>query len=200
MLKQNEGTSNRDDNSVVFIEISRGGGVRQLNGKVSQPGVVGVLYFELRSDLVPQACANFLSLIEGNRGIGEDGVSFKYKGTRIHRCVRDFLFQGGDLMNENGNCSKSIYHGGLFADENFILRHTGPGCLSMCNRGPDTNGSLFQVTFRENRDMDERYVVFGCLVNEESMNVLHKINTFGTIDGEPLEELTISNCGVAYPL
>jgi cyclophilin family peptidyl-prolyl cis-trans isomerase len=69
----------------------------------------------------------------------------------------------------------------------------------MANLGPDTNGSVFQVTFREMKEMDEKYVVFGCLVTDESFEVLHKINAFGTEWGEPTEELIISDCGVAYP-
>lgn len=117
----------------------------------------------------------------------------------IPRCTTDLSFVGGDLLGEGGACSKSIYGGGFFKDENFILRHTGPGVLSMSNMGPDTNGSIFQVTFRENRDMDERYVVFGCLAAEESFEVLHMINSFGTEWGESKEVLTISDCGVAYP-
>jgi cyclophilin family peptidyl-prolyl cis-trans isomerase len=161
--------------------------------------------------------ANFLSLIDGGRGVGDDGVPYRYKGTKIHRygdfnfsivfnmcvclhrCVTDLSFVGGDLLGEGGPCSKSIYGGGYFKDENFILRHTGAGVLSMSNLGPDTNGSIFQVMFRENRDMDERYVVFGALCTEESFEVLHKINSFGTEWGIPKEELTISECGVAYP-
>ena len=83
-------------------------------------------------------------------------------------------------MGTNGDCSRSIFNkGGLFADENFIFRHVGAGCLSYCNRGPDTNGSLFQVTFRENSDLDDKHVVFGCLVSSESHTTLAKINTFG---------------------
>ncbi len=100
-----------------------------------------------------------------------------------------------------GNCSRaSINGGGVFRDENFLLRHAGAGCISYCNRGLDTNGSLFQVVFTRNTDLDGKYVVFGCLCSPESYDTLGRINDFGTAHGEPLEELRIADCGIAYPL
>lgn len=110
------------------------------------------------------------------------------------------LFQSGDLLDQKGSCSRSVYHdGSYFRDENFILRHTGPGCLSYCNRGPDTNGSLFQVSFTQNADLDEKHVVFGCLASDDSYECLSKINLYGTAHGEPLEELRIADCALVYP-
>jgi hypothetical protein len=49
-------------------------------------------------------------------------------------------------------------------------------------------------------ELDERNVVFGCLVNNESFACLDAINSFGTDSGEPLEEITITDCGIAFPL
>lgn len=181
---------NRSSNPVVYFEI----GVKL----ESDINILGRLYVELRKDIVPVAVANFLSLCSGARGVGADGIRYHYKNCRIHRVVKNLFWQCGDLMNTDGECSRSIYDGKLFRDENFILRHTGPGCISYCNRGPDTNGSLFQMCFSHNKDLDNNHVVFGCLADDDSYEVLSLINQYGSDNGKPLKELYISDCGVTF--
>ena len=203
MLRENKRSKQvirtRESNPIVYMDIFCSGGIKLPSGEVTVSKPIGRLYFELRSDLVPVTCANFLSLISGSRGVGFDGIKYSYKGTKIHRICRDVLFEGGDLLGENGECSRSIYNnGGLFSDENYILRHCGPGVLSMCNQGPDTNGSLFQVIMTESPDMDGRYVVFGCTVGTESFDTLRAINTYGSYWGEPTDNIIIKDCGVTY--
>jgi cyclophilin family peptidyl-prolyl cis-trans isomerase len=178
----------RADNPVVFLDIA------DVDGE--NVNLLGRLNIELRKDICPAACNNFLSLVKGDLEV-IDGIHFCYKNTRIHRIVKDVLFQGGDLQDLQGECSRSIYnHGGYFKDENFILRHTGAGCLSYVNKGPDSNGSIFQITLTQNELLDSSCVVFGCVACEDSLDVLSKINLYGNATGEPSKVLRITDCGV----
>lgn len=188
----------RSANPIVYLEIAALGGRKLKTGEITKQTLLGRLYFELRRDILPVASANFLELCNGSRGYGEDGVKYHYKGTRIHRILKDHFFQGGDLLDTEGDCSRSIYDGKLFRDENLIFRHTGPGVLSYCSRGPDTNGSLYQVTFSRYPDFDGKFVVFGCLVGNDSFDCLLRINQYGSSTGQPIEEVRIVDSGLAY--
>jgi peptidyl-prolyl isomerase G (cyclophilin G) len=50
------------------------------------------------------------------------GKPLHYHGTVFHRVVKDFMVQSGDFSDSNGKGGESIY-GGMFADENFTLKH-----------------------------------------------------------------------------
>lgn len=118
----------------------------------------GRVVFELRGDVVPKTAENFRALCTGEKGKTADGRSLSFRGSVFHRVVPDAFIAGGDFINGDGSGGRSIY-GEPFEDENFILRHTGPGVLSMCNSGPDTNTSCFFITLAKTAFMDERHVV-----------------------------------------
>ncbi|KAJ1911944.1 Peptidyl-prolyl cis-trans isomerase-like 1 [Tieghemiomyces parasiticus] len=167
------------DNPIVFFDIAIGG------------QSVGRLKMELFADVVPRTAENFRQLCTGE--YKRDGVPQGFKNCSFHRVIRDFMVQGGDFLKGNGTGSTSIY-GGQFADENFTLKHTGPGLLSMANSGPNTNGCQFFITCAKCDFLDGKHVVFGRLI--DGLLTLRKIENVPTgPENRPKLPVVITECG-----
>ena len=101
----------------------------------------------LHAEKVPKTVANFVNLAQ--RGY--------YNGLKFHLVISNFMVQTGDPQGTGSGGP-----GYTFEDEfDSSLRHSGPGVLSMANRGPNTNGSQFFITHKDTPWLDNKHSVFG---------------------------------------
>eukprot|EP00747_Dinoflagellata_sp_TGD_P162719 gnl/TRDRNA2_/TRDRNA2_180631_c0_seq1.p1 gnl/TRDRNA2_/TRDRNA2_180631_c0~~gnl/TRDRNA2_/TRDRNA2_180631_c0_seq1.p1 ORF type:complete len:174 (-),score=45.23 gnl/TRDRNA2_/TRDRNA2_180631_c0_seq1:35-556(-) len=168
-------------NPKVFFDMTIGG------------SAAGRIVMELRADVTPKTAENFRCLCTGEKGTGKaSGKPLHFKGSAFHRVIPDFMCQGGDFTKGNGTGGESIY-GAKFADENFQLKHTGPGILSMANAGPNTNGSQFFLCTVKTQWLDGKHVVFGAVT--EGMDIVKKIEAVGSQSGKTSKPVVIADCG-----
>ena len=154
----------------------------------------GRIVFKLNYDVVPRTTENFRALCTGEKGMARKAKSKKlhFKNSVFHRIIPGFMCQGGDFTRGNGTGGESIY-GGEFKDENFKLKHTKPGLLSMANAGRNTNGSQFFITTAKTPFLNGKHVVFGEVT--QGMEVVRAMERVGSQEGQTRARVVITNCG-----
>ena len=150
---QNELPAYNPSNPKLFMDIKIGDSESQR------------LVFELFADHVPITAENFRCLWTGEKSTDSQLLSFK--DSIFHRIIPKFMAQGGDFTNFNGTGGHSIY-GSNFKDEGVWLPHLTGGLLSMANRGPNTNGSQFFITFVKTPWLNGKHTVFGRVIKGRS--------------------------------
>lgn len=168
------------DNPRVFLDVKIG------------DTSIGRIVIVLFANLVPQTAENFRALCTGEKGVSPRGARLHLKGSPFHRIIPGFMCQGGDITAGDGTGGESVY-GETFADENFIVKHTKGGLLSMANAGQNTNGSQFFITFDATPWLDGKHVVFGQVTEGEA--VVQAIEAVGSRSGRPSAKVIISDCG-----
>ncbi|KZT00728.1 uncharacterized protein LAESUDRAFT_665557 [Laetiporus sulphureus 93-53] len=164
-----------------------------------RPLLVGRLVFELdASPGLAKTTANFLALCTGEKGQCKNAPNKKlhYLDCPIHRVVKGFVAQGGDVTRGDGSGGESIY-GGKFNDEREGLkRKLRKGSLAMANSGKNTNTSQFFIVLTDDQSkltkMQGKYVAFGDL--KEGWDVLSSLEEIGDSDGRPQQAVWIGGC------
>ena len=181
-VRPSSASSNATPSSVplfVFLDIAK-------QDFLKSP-FVGRLIIRLFPEHAPRTAHNFAQLCADK----------KYVNIPFHRVVKDFMIQGGDIVNQDGTGTYSVYggEGSTFEDEGFALAHSEPGLLSMANSGPHTNGSQFFVLTQAAPHLDGKHVVFGKVV--QGMEFVHDVEREVTDPNDrPIRKCYVLNCGV----
>ena len=170
MFNSDENKKSENINNLVYLDI-------EYLGNRSR------IIINLENNIVPHTCKNFYELCKNK----------KYVNCKFHRIIKDFMIQGGDIINNDGTGSISIY-GEKFQDENFKLKHKR-GCISMANSGPNTNGCQFFIVTKDTEWLDGKHVVFGQVV--KGMDLIEFMENIETNnDDKPQNDVIIVDCGI----
>lgn len=140
----------------------------------------GIIRIKLMPDVAPMHATSTIFLTK--QGF--------YDGTTFHRVIPDFMAQGGCPLG-TGTGGPGYSYAGEFHPN---VKHDRPYLLSMANRGPNTDGSQFFITFKPTPWLDGAHTIFGEVV--EGQDTIKKLEAAGTRDGAPSEKLVITKARI----
>lgn len=172
---------------------------------------LGEVVFEIKEDRAPITANNFVQLCEYHCYAGTMfqvypsnwivGGDFTKLDEVVYNAADPDFFDFETLLPDAMPGGQSIY-GAYFDDENYDLKHTGAGVLTMHNNGgeaPGQNGSKFMITLDGKSQLDNRHVAFGQVI--EGFDILYAIQKLGDArqEGETYQRVTVERCGVRKP-
>lgn len=141
---------------------------------------VGDMKIKLRPDVAPMHVTSTIYLTR---------LGF-YDGLSFHRVITGFMAQGGDPLGR-GTGGPGYEYGGEFSP---AVKHDAPGKLSMANRGPNTDGSQFFITFVATPHLDGKHTIFGELATGN--DTLKALEQRGSRSGQPTQPLLIEKATI----
>lgn len=159
----------------------------------------GAIVVRLFPKDAPKTVENFVGLATGEKDWVHPGTGEKmkgkalYDGTVFHRCIKDFMIQGGDPLGRGTGGP-----GFKFEDEfQSGRRFDRPGLLAMANAGPGTNGSQFFITVTPTSWLNNKHTIFGEVVSGQNLvermaNVIPKDGNDRPKTEIAIKKLTIS--------
>lgn len=135
----------------------------------------GKVVVKLFTQDAPKTVENFVGLATGEKEWTDPASREKktgvplYNGTLFHRCIKDFMVQGGDPLGRGTGGP-----GYQFEDEfKSGKRFDKPGLLAMANSGPNTNGSQFFITVVPTPWLSNKHTIFGEVTS--GMEIVNRI-------------------------
>jgi peptidyl-prolyl cis-trans isomerase A (cyclophilin A) len=156
----------------------------------------GDIRVRLLDDTAPETVANFVGLATGTKEFTDPTTGDKktgpyYAGTIFHRCIPNFMIQGGDPTG-TGRGGPGYEFGDEFKGPH---RFDGPGYLAMANAGPGTNGSQFFITVAPTPHLTGRHTIFGIV--EDGQAVADEISRVSTGAGDrPRDDVVIEDIAI----
>lgn len=145
---------------------------------------------ELRPDMAPKLCENFIALCTGTRGFG-------YRSSQMFRCLPGWWIQGGDFQSNDGEGGKAALGDSELISAETTELEPKPGsvemlCMSTNEKGSLMVGSQFFIHVKKYSYTH----VFGYVI--EGLDLIDKMTQLGDSSHDycPSKAITIADCGL----